>query len=387
MKAYEDLMLLTPGPVNVPPRVLAAGARPMPHHRTGEASKLFAGVVEKTQKLLGTTQDILFVHTTGRGAMEGTILNLLSPGEEIISVCNGKFGEMYAEIAEIHGIRVHRVCTDWLSPVNLQDIEAAIKANPKVKAITVCHCETATARLNDIKAVAGLAKRYGILSMVDCISSAGCVPIEFDEWQMDVLVTASQKGLMSPAGLSFVVLSQAAWDAADASVYPKFYIQFRDIRKNLQAKRPETPGTTPMSLVANVNEALEMILEEGRENCYARHETVARAIRAGLLAMGLKLFPETEERRSPALTAVNTGPEISAALKAELRSKFGLIVAGGLGKAYKDSVIRIGHMGHVYARDALTIIAAIEAGLHRTGHLKDLGKGVSACIREINGMN
>jgi aspartate aminotransferase-like enzyme len=387
MKAYEDLLLFTPGPVNVPPRVLAAGAKPMMHHRTGEASKLFIGVVEKAQKLLGTREDVLFVHTTGRGAMEGTILNLFSPGEEIIAVCNGKFGEMYAQIAETHGIIVRRVCIDWLSPIKLEEIEEAIKTNPKVKAVAVCHCETATARLNDIKAVAGLAKRYGILSMVDCISSAGCVPIEFDEWQIDVLVTASQKGLMSPAGLSFVVLSQAAWSAVDSSAYPKFYIQFRDIQKNLRGKRPETPGTTPMSLVASVHESLDMILEEGKENCYARHETVARAIRAGLQAMGLKLFPEQEENRSPALTAVHVGKDVSAALRAELRTNYGILIAGGLGNAYKDSVVRIGHMGHVYPKDALTIIAAIEASLYKTGYLQDLGKGVSACIREIAGMN
>jgi aspartate aminotransferase-like enzyme len=387
MKAYEDLSLFTPGPVNMPPRVLAAGARPMLHHRTEEASKLFIGVAEKVQKVLGTKEDVLFVHTTGRGAMEGTILNLFSPGEEIVAVCNGKFGEMYAEIAAIHGIIVHRVCIDWLKPIKLEEIEEALKSNPKVKAVTVCHCETATARLNDIKAVAGLAKRYGILSMVDCISSAGCVPIEFDEWQIDVLVTASQKGFMSPAGLSFVVLSQAAWSAVDSSTFPKFYIRFRDIQKNLRGRRPETPGTTPMSLVASVHESLSMILEEGKENCYARHETVARAIREGLKAMGLKLFPEQEENRSPALTAVQVGKEVSAALKAELKKNYGIIVAGGLGKDYKDSVVRIAHMGHVYPKDALTVIAATEASLFKIGHLQDLGKGVSACIREITDTN
>lgn len=385
MKAYEDLFLFTPGPVNVPPRVLAAGARPMLHHRTAEAAVILTSLVEKVQTLLATKEDVLLVHTTGRGAMEGTIVNLLSPGDEIISVCNGKFGEMYAEIAETHGMTVHRVAKDWLSPVSLDEIAQALKDHPGVKAVTVCHNETTTACINDIRAVAALAKKHGVLTMVDAVSSAGCLPIEFDQWQLDVLVTASQKGLMAPPGLSFVVLSQAAWQAVDAAGCPKFYIQFRDIQKNLNGKRAETPGTTPMSLVASVDEALAMILTEGKENCYARHELVAAAIRAGLQAMGLSLFPAGAARRSPALTAFQVSPEVSAALRAELKTSFGIAVAGGLGKAYKDTVIRIGHMGHVYAKDALTIIAAIEASLYKLGHIQNLGQGVSACIREITG--
>lgn len=383
MKGYEDLSLFTPGPVNVPARVLAAGARPMLHHRTDEAAELIQGVVEKAQRVLGTTEDILLVHTTGRGAMEGTILNLFSPGDEIIAVCNGKFGEMYADIAETHGIKVHRVCKDWLTPLNLDEIEESIRTHSNVKAITVCHCETTTACLNDIKAVAQLAKSYGILSMVDCISSAGCVPIDFDAWQIDVLVTASQKGLMCPAGLSLVVLSQAAWRVVDNATMPKFYIQFRDIQKNLRGKRAETPGTTPMSLIGSLNESLGMILQEGRENCYARHQKIAKAIRVGLQAMGLKLFPEQADNRSPALTAIQFTPELSKSLRNELKTNFGIIVAGGLGKAYKDTVLRIGHMGHVYPKDAITIIAAVEASLHKLGHSKDVGLGVAACIREL----
>lgn len=385
MKAYEDLSLFTPGPVNVPARVLAAGARPMLHHRTAEAAVLITALVEKAKLLFATKQDILLVHTTGRGAMEGTILNLLSPGDEIIAVCNGKFGEMYAEIAETHGVVVHRVCTDWLSSLNLDEIAQAFADHRKAKAITVCHNETTTACLNDIKGVAQLAKKHGVLTMVDAVSSAGCVPIEFDEWQLDVLVTASQKGLMAPPGLSLVVLSEAAWQAVDDARSPKFYIQFRDIQKNLNGKRAETPGTTPMSLVASVDEALAMILAEGKESCYARHELVAAGIRAGLEAMGLTLFPEGVAKRSPALTAFTISPEVSAALRAELRASFGIVVAGGLGKAYKDTVIRVGHMGHVYAKDALTIIAAIEASLYNLGYSQNLGQGVSACIREITG--
>jgi aspartate aminotransferase-like enzyme len=383
MKAYEDLQLFMPGPVSVPPRILAAGARPMLHHRTPEAAVLIQGVVERSQELFGTRQDVLPVHTTGRGAMEGTILNLLSPGDEVISVCNGKFGEMYAEIAQIHGVTVHKVCQDWLQPMGLDEIERALQAHPGAKAITVCHNETTTACTNDIQGVARLARRHGVLSLVDCVSSAGCMPVEFDQWQLDVMVTASQKGLMCPPGLSLVVLSDAAWQAVDRATSGKFYIQFRDIQKNLHGKRPETPGTTPVSLIACLHEALGMILEEGKENCYARHEKVAKAIRAGLGAMGIASFPEAAVTRSSALTAIQLPVEVTAALRAELRDGFGLMVAGGLGKAYKDTVLRIGHMGHVYARDALLVVAAIEASLAKLGRLERVGPGVAACSAEL----
>jgi aspartate aminotransferase-like enzyme len=383
MKTYDELMLFTPGPVNVPPRVLAAGARPMLHHRTPEFSRILQSVVEKTQQLLGTKQDVLLVHTSGRGAMDGTILNLFSPGDEIIAVTNGQFGEMFATMGQTHGLVVHKVCQDWLKPLDPAEIEAALQAHPAAKAVTVCHCETTTACINDIPGVAALAKRYGKLIIVDCVSSAGCTPIEFDAWQLDVVITASQKGLMCPTGLGLVVLSPAAWQAVDASTLPKYYIQFRDIQKNLRDKT-ETPGSTPVSLVASLDEALAMITAEGKENCYARHAQIAAAVRAGLTAMGLSLFPAGIDSRSPALTAFAVPAGLSsAAIRKEIKASYGLVLAAGLGNAYKDSVVRIGHMGYVYPKDALTVIAALEATLTKLGYVQQPGAGVAACIRAL----
>ena len=384
VKRYEDIFLFTPGPVNVPARVLASGARPMLHHRTPEAAALIASMLEKLQDLLGTHEDVLPVHTTGRGAMEGTILNLFSAGEEIVCVSNGKFGEMYAEMAEMHGLKVHRVCKDWVAPLDLNEVEQALKAHQGIKAVTICHNETTTACVNDIAAAAKLAKQYGALILVDAVSSAGCMPIEFDNWHLDVLVTASQKGLMTPPGLSFVVLSPGAWQAVDSSRSAKFYIQFRDIQKNLHGKRPETPGTTPMALVAGVNEALEMIMEEGRNNCYARHEKCAAALRAGIEAMGLSLFPTADVCRSSALTAFQLEPSLTLALRSELRNGYGIAIAEGLGKQFKDSVLRIGHMGQVFPKDILMLVAAMETCLHKLGRLGKIGPGVAACAKVIS---
>ncbi len=383
MKAYGDLQLFTPGPVNVPPRVLAAGARPMLHHRTPEFSRILAGMVEKAQRLFGTRQDVLPVHTTGRGAMEGTITNLFSPGDEILAICSGRFGEYYATIAEKHALRVRRICTDWLKPLDLAEVATALQEYPAAKAITVSQCETSTAVTNDIAAIAALARQHGTLTLVDAVSAAGCMPMEFDGWGVDAMVTASQKGLMSPTGMSLVVLSEDAWRATETARLTDYYIQFRDIRKSLHGARAETPGSTPVSLVCCVDEALTMIEEEGKANTYARHALVAKAIRAGIEGMGLQLFPVNHPSRSASVTTftVPTGTG-TPALRAALREDFGIIVSAGF-NAYKETVIRVGHMGYIFPKDALTIIGALEASLAKLGCLRDPGRGTAAAIQTL----
>lgn len=384
MRAYGELQLFTPGPVSVPPRVLAAGARPMLHHRTPEFSALLADLLARAQRLFGTTQDVLPVHTTGRGAMEGTITNLCSPGDELLAVCNGKFGEMYAGMAERHGLRVRRICTDWLKPLDLDEVAAALAAHPGARAITLPQCETTTAVVNDVAAVAALARRQGTLTLVDAVSSAGCLPLEFDAWGLDVMVTASQKGLMCPTGMSLVVLSQRAWEATRIARLVDSYVRFAEIQQSLHGPRMETPGSTPVSLVASLAEALAMIEEEGREAVYARHARVAGAVRAGLEGLGLRLFPAEHPHRSPALSAFQvpeglTGSELRGMLKRE----FGLVTAAGLGAACKERVVRIGHMGYVFPRDAILIVGALEACLRRLGRVATAGSGLAACLAAL----
>lgn len=384
MHRYGDLQLYTPGPVGVPPRILAAGARPMLHHRTPEFSAVLSALVARAQRVFGTAQDVLPVHTTGRGAMEGTITNLFSVGDEILSICNGRFGEMYAGIAERHGLIVRRICADWLKPLDPTEVATALTTHPAAKAITLSHCETTTAVLNNVQAVAALAQARGVLTLVDAVSAAGCVPMEFDAWGIDAMVTASQKGLMSPTGLSLVVLSERAWRATESARLRDYYVGFAEIRKTLHGARAETPGSTPVSLVCSVAEALAMIEEEGKAEVYARHAKVAAAVRAGLVAMGLRLFPTEHPHRSPALSAFQVPEGLRGTeLRALLKQDFGLVTAGGLGDAYKDTVVRVGHMGYVFPRDAITLIAALEACLAKLGRLPEPGRGTAACIRAL----
>ncbi len=384
MHRYGELQLFTPGPVNVPPQVLAAGARPMLHHRTPEFSAILADLVARAQRLLGTRQEVLPVHTTGRGAMEASITNLFSPGDEILAICNGKFGEMYADIATRHGLRVRRVSTDWLKPLDLDEVGTALTANPAPRGVTVSLCETTTAVVNDVAAVAALARAHGTLTLVDAVSAAGCLRIAFDAWGLDLLVTASQKGLMSPTGLSLVALSERAWQATKTARLADYYVRFTDIRGSLRGARAETPGSTPVSLVCAVAEALRMMEEEGLDEVYARHAAVAAAIRAGLQAMGLALFPAEHPHRSPALTAFTVPEGVAGGeLRGMLKREFGLVTASGLGEAYKERVVRIGHMGHVFPRDAVLLIGTLEACLFRLGRLPEPGRGVAACIRAL----
>jgi serine---pyruvate transaminase len=383
MQNVGDPQLFTPGPVNVPARVLAAGARPMLHHRTPEFSRILASMTEKAQDLFGTRQDVLPVHGSGRAAMEGTITNLFAPGDEILCVCNGNFGEMYAKIAEYHQLTVRRICADWLKPLDLGEVATALREHPAAKAVTAVQSETSTAVVNDIAAIAAMAREHGKLLLVDAVAAAGCMPMEFDAWGLDAMVTASQKGLMSPTGLSLAVLSDRAWKATETARLRGYYVQFRDIRKLLHGERPETPGSTPVSLVSCVEEALRMIAEEGKASVYARHARLAAAVRAGVEAMGLALFPENSTSRSASVTACSVPAATDApTLRAVLKDEFAVVIARGLGP-YKDRVVRIGHMGYFFPKDALTVIAALEAALHKLGCLAAPGIGTAACIRAL----
>ena len=380
MKGYSDVLIYTPGPVNVPPRVLEAGARPMIHHRSDEFSAILIDLLAKLRWFFKTEALPLLIHTSGRGAMEGTILNLFSRGDKIISVCNGKFGEMFAEIGTAHGLNVVKICEDWSKDLSMEELEAAIIGSPDAKAITLCHGDTSTARLIDIPSVVAVAKKHGLLTLVDCVSTAGAIPIDFDSWGADVVVAASQKGLMSPTGLSVAFLSEAAWRYTDTSTMGKYYIDFKDIKAYLEASKPETPGSTPVSLVRSLNEALSMMKEEGREEVFARHAKLAGAIRAGLTAMGMTLFPVECMVRSDALTTFAPPDGVSpGVLKNALKDRFGIMIAGGLGH-FTNTTLRAAHMGYFYSRDALLFVAALETVLDRVLSRKATGKGIAACM-------
>ncbi len=380
-RKYGEEVLLTPGPVNVPDRVLEASARPLLHHRTPRFAAQLHTILTGMREIFQTKNDVLLVHGTGRSGLEATVSNLFSAGEEVLSICNGRFGQMYSEIFERYGVKPTRVATDWSKDYDPAEVVAALKANPKIKAISVSFCETSTGVINDVETLGKIAREYDKLLLVDTVSSLGGVEFRFDEWGVDAAVTGSQKGLMSPPGLAFAVLSERAWKAAEKATLPHYYFDFKEILKTTTASFPGTPGTTPVTLVAAASEAVSMIMEEGLPNVFRRYEKMAAAVRAGFVASGLKLFPENVKRRSPTVTVIEApaGFEAADLIKA-MTDEFGLIPASGLGP-YSKKLLRFGTMGAFYQREALTTVAAVEAALVRMGVNKEAGAGVKACVK------
>ncbi|WP_337997678.1 alanine--glyoxylate aminotransferase family protein [Oleispirillum naphthae] len=380
---FEETYLLSPGPVNIPERVLQAMQIRSMHHRSAEFSALLARLLSNMQAIFRTAQPILPVHATGRGAVEATITNLLSPGDEVVSVCNGRFGEMYADIAAAYGVTAHRVCTDWEKDADLAAVDAALAAHPAAKALTLVHSESATALANDVEALAKVAHAHGRMVFVDAVSSLGGMPFEFDAWGVDAAVTASQKALMGPTGLSFAALSDRAWEAVEASTLPKYYTKFASIRKNVCRERPETPGSTPVALVAALLESTSMILEEGTDVVYARHRRLSQGIKAALVALGFPLFPDVCAARSDTLSAAWMPDGLKAAqINKPMQEMFGVVGKSGL-LQYKDNVLRIGHMGHFRQKDALICVSALEFAARRLGITRRIGAGMEALLGTI----
>ena len=348
---------MTPGPTRVPERVLRAGAHSMIHHRDSEFSRLLVATLDGLRPLFGTSGDVLPIHATGRGAMEASICNLLSPGDELIACANGRFGEMWARIAVAFGFAVHRVNTEW-EPVDLAAIENALNDHPKSKALLLVHSETSTGVLNDVAAIARRARARDVLIMVDCVSSLGGVPVCFDEWDIDIAVTASQKCLMSSPGISFVALSARAWAANENARLPRSYFDFSAIRRALGRPLPQTPGTAPVHLFFQVHEALQMIHEQGLRNVFVRHEEMGSMVRDWASEHGFSLQHPTAQSFTPTLTALRVPEGHDAASVREELKRRGILLARGLGK-FESTCIRIGHMGDIQPRDVQQTLDAL----------------------------
>jgi len=358
----EPLLLMTPGPTRVPERVLRAGARPMIHHRTPEFSQVLGAMIEGLKPVFGTREPVLPVHTTGRGAMEAAICNLFSPGDAVAVCCNGKFGEMWAELAQVYGLVVYRISTDWNRSATSNDVDEAFGSNPRIKAVLVAYCDTANGVRNDIEGIARVARQRGRLVLVDGVSALGGMPFSFDEWGVDLAVTASQKCLMSSPGLAFVVLGERAWSATKTARMPRSYWDFAEIRKHVTKARPETPGTPPVHIVLQVAEALALMQEEGLEQVYRRHEDMADLARRGVAELGLSLQCPDLDAFSSTVTAVALPAAIPPKALRDAIKRRGILTAAGLG-IFEPGGFRIGHMGDIRPSDVTRTLGAVKQAL------------------------
>jgi serine---pyruvate transaminase len=360
-----ELLLMTPGPTRVPERVLAAGARPMIHHRTSEFSRELATAIELLAPVYGTSTKPMPVHTTGRGALEATICNLFSPGDEIAMCCNGQFGEMWATIAASYGLVVHRWSTSWERNADVDALEALLSAHPKIRAVSVAYGDTSTGVANDVAAVARVASAHHALTLVDAVSTLGGMPFSFDEWGVDVAVTASQKCLMSSTGLAWVAMSERAWSSVPTAKLPRNYWDFTAIRNTISKPKPETPGSTPVHLVLQVAEALRMIHEEGLPAVYARHAAMAERARSGAAALGLPPQCPDLTHRSATLTAIALPAGVAPKPFRDLIKARGILTAAGLGQ-FEPKGFRIGHMGDIRLADVERTLAAVSEALQES---------------------
>lgn len=364
--------LLAPGPVPVPPNVLNAMAAPIIHHRSPDFVELFAGVKEDLKHLYQTEMPVLILASTGTGGMEGAVTNFLSPGDKALYVNGGKFGERWGKILEAYGLEAVEIPVTWGESVDVGRVEAALDADPAIKAVYVQASETSTGVAHDVKAIAELTRNRDVITVVDAITALGVVDVPMDAWGLDVVVSGSQKGYMLPPGLAFVGVSEKAWRFNENARCPRFYFDFAKERKNLE--KDQTAYTPAVSLITGLREVLNMVKAEGLQGVFERHARLANATREGLKAAGLTLFPKGTP--STAVTAVNAPEGIDGQeIYKTLRTKYGVTAAGGQDHL-KGKVFRIAQLGYADTFDTIIAVSAVEMAISTLGGKVNLGAGV-----------
>jgi aspartate aminotransferase-like enzyme len=371
MKKYH---LMAPGPTPVPPNVLLAMAQPMIHHRTPEYEALFIEVRAGLKRLFQTGRDVIPFTASGTGAMEAAVTNTLSPGDTVLVLRAGKFGERWEEICRAYGLTIVALSAPFGETVSAERFARALREHPEAKAVLMQHSESSTGVLHDVKGVAAVTASTDSILIVDAVSSLGIADLPMDAWGVDLVVAGSQKGLMLPPGLCFCALSDKAWRRVESSRLPKYYF---DLTAEYEAvSKNEAHFTPAVSIVVGLREVLRMIDSEGLASVFKRHERLARATRSGVEALGLEIFAKATP--SPALTAVTAPRGVdSEDVVAAYSAAHNITIAGGQAEM-KGRVFRLGHMGYVADFDVLTALGALEQVLHDLGQPVDFGAAVAA---------
>jgi aspartate aminotransferase-like enzyme len=365
--------LLSPGPTPIPNEVALAMSETMIHHRTPQFNKVFEEARQGLKTLFGTSSDVLILASSGTGAMEAAVANLFSPGDKVLVINGGKFGERWLNIANAFGLDPIEVKVEWGQAVKVDVVEKQLKLHPDIQSVMIQASETSTTVLHPVKEIAKLTKN-GPLFVVDGVTAVGVLPVPLDEWGIDALVTGSQKALMLPPGLGFIALSERAWQKTKKAKLPRFYFDLNLERKN-QAKGSGA-FTPAVSLIFGLRASLNMMAREGFDRVYARHARMARATRAAAIAMGLKLL--APDSPSPAATGIFLPKGLDADKVLDyLRDQMGVILAEGQDQL-KGKAIRIAHVGYMGAFDVITAIAALEMALRKFGAEIPFGRGVAA---------
>lgn len=359
--------LRVPGPTPLPAQVREAAAAQMINHRGPEFRDLLGAVCADLQHVFQSANEVVILTGSGTGGLEAAIVNLVSPGDQVVAVSIGAFGDRLAEMAETFGAQVTRVTAEWGQAADPLALEAALERTPEARLVLVTHNETSTGVTNDLRSLSEVvrARRQrggGPLLVVDGVSSVGSIPLPTDAWGCDLVVTGSQKSWMSPPGLAMLSVSPRAWEAIDRATCPRYYWDLRKARS--YAERGQTPWTPALSVLYGLRAALQMMRAEGLEAIYARHRRVAERMRAGAQALGLELFADAAHASDTVTTlrvpAGIDGDDLVARVRAQ-----GVVIAGGQGKL-KGQVVRIGHLGYVDDEDIEGVLGALALALGRT---------------------
>ena len=356
--------LRIPGPTPCPTDVLQAMTKQMINHRGDEFGQILNEVTDKLKQLFQTKEDVFLLTASGTGGLEAAIVNTLSPGDKVLSVSIGVFGERFATIAKQFGAEVIPLHFEWGKAADADAVRRALQSEPKIKAVLVTHNETSTGVTNDLASISSLVKEFDKLLLVDAISSLGSINLPVDDWHLDVAVTGSQKGWMVPPGLAMVSVSQEAWQAHAKAKMPRFYWDFTQAKSYLE--RGQTPWTPAISTVFALSVSLEMMLREGLANIIARHARVGKTARDGIKLLGLSLFAE-ESHASNTVTAVRSSDGLDTKKMLQiLRKEHEIMLAGGQ-QTLAGKIFRIGHLGWVTEDDIETVISALRVALPLAG--------------------
>jgi aspartate aminotransferase-like enzyme len=374
-------LLLTPGPTQLPPQICTALGQPIIHHRTPQFQAILKEVTENLKYVFQTQHDVFLLAASGTGGMEAAVCNLLSPGDRAITVEGGKFGERWSELCLAYGVQPEVIKVEWGKALEAEQISDALKKEKNIKAIFVTLCETSTGVTTDIKAVAQAVQKTDAVLVVDAISGLGATDLQTDHWGVDMVVAASQKGLMLPPGLAMVSCNPKAFRMIEQSKSPKYYFDLKKAKKAIE--KVDTPFTPAIGLIIALNESLKMIKEKGLQALFGHYAKLAKGTREAALALGLKLYAHPSYISNVVTSIALPSTLDGGKLVKTMRDTYGITVAGGQAEL-KGKIIRIAHMGCLDEYDTLTAIACLEKVLHEMKYPFTLGAGLAAAQKVFN---
>lgn len=370
----KKLRLLTPGPTPLYPKALHAMMGSDIHHRTEDFRNLYRSVLADLKEVMGTSNDVLALVSSGTGAMESSVTNLFSPGDKVIVCSAGKFGERWAEIVKAYGLDATVLQAEYGDVVTPDRVESALESNPGVRGVFVQASETSTGASHDVRAMGEIIKRTDAIFVVDAITGLGTQPLDIDGWGLDVVIGGSQKAFMIPPGMAFLSISPKAWAFAETAKLPKYYFNLKKEKKN--AASGESSWTPAISLLLALAEALKYIKPLGMDKLVVNAQLLAKATREAVTALGLELFAPGSPAASVTAVRAPKGMDSSVIVK-EFRNRFGAIIANGQG-SMKGQIFRIAHLGYFDFADLFSVIAGLEVILAANGHPVKFGTGVAA---------